>query len=149
MKLGRRQILRLVLLAATLGAIGIAIHLSLDPKNYFSYSSQDRASWVHDTRHVVLINGLMLAEAVCAGAALFSPRPRAMWLRCFLGLIVLAPWALTVTPFVLHMPLYVLFHHLWVWLLILTLIFVALGSMLHQLLMHLRQSRLAARAGRT
>src|SRR6266508_2446652 len=142
---GRRQVLGLILLAATLGAIAFTINLSLDPKNYSFHPREGRASWVYDTRHVVLITGLMLAAAVCAGAALFSPRPRAMWLRCLLGLLVLVPWALTVTPFVIHMPLYVLFHHLWVWLLILMLILAALGSMLHQLLLHLRQSRLTGR----
>ena len=143
--LGRRRILGLVLLAATLGAMAFTIRLSLDPNNYFFHRGEDRATWVYDPRHVALITGLMLVEAACAGAALFSPWPRAMWLRCLLSLLVLAPWALTVTPFVIHMPLYVLFHHLWVWLLVLMLVLSALGSLLRQLLLHVRQSRLTGR----
>ena|SRR5687768_7288053 len=138
----KRQILGLILLGATSGAIAFTIHLSLDPQNY---SLQERASWVYDPQHVLLIIGLMLAEAACAGAALFLPRPRALWLRCLLGLLVLAPWALTVTPFVIHMPRYVLFHHLWVWLLILLLTITALGSIVHQLLPRWRRSRLTGR----
>ena len=141
----RRLTLGFLFAAATVGAISFAIYVSLDPKNYYFSLGENRATWVYDPRHVLLMTGLMLAEASCAGAAMFSPLPFAMWLRCLLGLSVLVPWAVTVTPFVLHMPGYVLFHHLWVWLLILMLILVALGTLLHQLLLRVRQGRLTGR----
>jgi hypothetical protein len=142
---GKQRILGLALLTSTVAAIGFTVYLSLDPKNYFFDLGEHRASWVYDPRHVALITGLMVAEAACAAAAWFSPRPRAMWIRCLLGLLVLVSWALTVTPFVIHMPLYVLLHHLWVWLLVVMLVLVALGSMLRHLLLHMRQSRLTGR----
>ena len=140
-----RRILVVAFLGATLGAIGVAIYLSLDPKNYYFGLGQDRADWVYDSRQVLLTSGLMLAEAVCAGAALFSPRPHVLWLRCLLGLLVLVPWALRVTPFVIHMPSYFLFHHLWLWLLVFTLTLACLSSMTRSALLFLRRGRLTNR----
>lgn len=140
-----RRILVVAFLGATAGAIGVAVYLSLDSKNYYFDLGRDRAAWVYDSRHVLLISGLMLAEAVCVGAALFSPRPRVLWLRCLLGLLALVPWALTVTPFVIHMPSYVLFHHLWLWLLVFTLALACLSSMTRNALLGLRRGRLTSR----
>ena len=140
----KHPIPRLVAVVATVAAIGFTIYLSLDPKNYYFSLGQERASWVYEPRHVLLTTGFMLGESVCAGAALFFRPPRALWLRCLLGLFVLGPWALTVTPFVLHMPLYFLFHHVWLWLLIGMLILVALGSISRDVLRHLRRSRLSS-----
>jgi len=105
----KRRLLVAALLGITATAIGVTVYLSLDPKNYYFALGEDPTSWVYDSRHVMLISGLMLVESVCAGAALFSPRPRRLWLRCLLGLLVLVPWALIVTPVVIHVPRYVTF----------------------------------------
>src|SRR5262245_32538615 len=105
----QRTILGGAFLAATIGAVGVSVYLSLDPKSYYFPLGENRTSWVYDSRHVMLISGLMLVESVCAGAALFAPRPRMLWLRCLLGLLVLVPWALIVTPVVIHVPRYVTF----------------------------------------
>ena len=145
MSLRQPTILGLTLLAATVVAIACAIYVSLDPKNYYFSLGEDRTTWVYNLRHVLLITGLMLLEAACAAIALLSPRPRRLWLRCLLSLLVLVPWALTITPFVIHMPLYVLVHHMWLWLLVLALVVVALGSVVHRLILYLRQSRLTGR----
>src|SRR5688500_2668430 len=120
--LGTRATPAVALLVATVVAIVFTIYLSLDPRNYHFGLGENRADWVYDPWHVALTTGLMLIEAACAGAALFSPRPRGLWIRCLLILLVFVPWAVTVTPFVIHMPLYFIFHHLWLWLLLAMLI---------------------------
>jgi hypothetical protein len=142
---GRRSLLGMILLLTTLGAIAFAIYLSLDPRNYFFHREDDRASWAYDPLHIVFVTGLMLAESGCASGALLLPRPRPIWLRCLIGLLVLVPGALAVTPFVIHMPAHVIVHHLWLWLLIVLLILVTVGSMLRQLLARLRRGRLTGR----
>ena len=63
-----------------------------------------------------------------------------LWLRCLLGLLALVPWALILTPVVIHVPRYVLFHHLWLWLLVFTLVLVGLSSMTRNALLGRRRS---------
>ena len=117
-----------VVLAATAGAIGFALYLSFDPDSYFFYTAEDRARWRFSTGHVLLVCGIMLAEAVIWGAALLSTFPRRLWLRCLLALAVLVPWGLYTLQIVMHAPLYVHFHHLWLWLVILSLVIGAITS---------------------
>jgi ABC-type multidrug transport system permease subunit len=70
----------------------------------------------------------MLAEALIWGAALLSTRPRRLWVRCSLALAVLVPWGLYTIQIVMHAPVYVHFHHLWLWLVILSLVVTAIAS---------------------
>ncbi len=128
MKNRKRKRLVFSFAAASLVAVAFAVYLSLDPDKYFFYRPEDRAKWVYDPGSVALLCALMLAEAGVACIAVAARRPRVLWLRSLLGLVVLVPWARYSTMFFMHMPFYVLFHHLWVWLLVLMLCIAALGS---------------------
>src|SRR5262249_55226478 len=123
---------------ATLAAIGFSVYLSLDPNNYFFHWPGDREKWVYHPGSVAFVCAFMLAAAALTLLALVSHRPRALWLRCLLALAFLGPWALFSTRFVVHMPAYTLFHHLWVWLLVAVLLLVAVGSATRQLYRGLR-----------
>jgi hypothetical protein len=117
-----------VVLVATAGALGFALYLSLDPDNYFFYTAEDRARWQFSFGHVLLVCGIMLAEAVIWGVALLSTRPKHLWVRSLIALLVLVPWGLYTIQFVMHTPVYVHFHHLWLWLVILSLAVTAVAS---------------------
>ena len=123
---------------ATVAAIAETILLSLDPGKYFFYHPADRAKWVYDPAGVAFVCGVMLAEATVLLVALVSPRPRTLWLRALLGLILLGPWALASSLFVLHLPTYVLFHHLWLWALVCGLSLIVVGSLSRSLVHRLR-----------
>src|SRR5262245_25671590 len=116
-----RARLTAVVLVATASAIGFALYLSLDPDNYFFYNAEDRARWRFSPGHVLLVTGVMLAEALIWCAALLIIRPRRLWLRSLIALFVLIPWGLYTLRYVMHTPVYVHFHHLWLWLVILSL----------------------------
>ena len=123
-----RWIFALGLCASTVAAVLFAIYLSLDSGNYFFQRAEDRAEWSHDPVHVAFVCGLMLAEAAWAGGAVLVRWPRWLWARCALALLILLPWAVVACQVVLHMPAYVLFHHVWVLLLVAGLSIAALGS---------------------
>ncbi len=133
----RRAVIATVALA-TLAAVAFDIYLSLDPNKYFFYSPEDRQEWVYSTTSVAFVCLTMIAEAALALAAFVLRRPRALWLRCLFALILLAPWALFSTMFVIHMPGYTLFHHLWVWLVTLSLAVVAICSAARRLYLRWR-----------
>jgi hypothetical protein len=117
---------------ASLLSSACAVYLSLNPDNYFFYRAEDRASWVYQPSSVFFVCLIMLAEAIVACVAIVASRPNALWLRCFLGFLLLAPWAFFSTMLVVHMPFYTLFHHGWVWLLVLVLALTAFGSAIRQ-----------------
>lgn len=132
-----RTIIAGIVTLATLAAIAFAVYLSLDPGNYFFYEPEDRAKWHYEPGSVAIICFLMLAESLVTLAALISPKPRELWLRCLLGLCLLGPWTLVSTMFFVHMPMYVLFRHLWVWLLVISLVLVGAASGIRQLFLRL------------
>jgi hypothetical protein len=133
-----RKIIVLLFGVATAAAIGYAVHLSLNPNYYFFYNSQDRASWVYDAESVAFICGFMLLESAVACLAIVATRPRQLWARCVLALLALGPWAFVSTMYVVHMPGYTLFHHLWVWLLVLLLAACLVSSVIRQLVLRSR-----------
>lgn len=138
MKIRTRKVIAAVVGLATMAAVGFALYLSFDPDKYFFYKPEDRASWVYQPGSVIFVCSVMMAEAAFLLMALIAPRPRSLWLRCLLGLIILGPWALVPTMFVLHMPWYTLFHHAWVWTLVIALVLVAASSGLRQLYLRTR-----------
>lgn len=123
-----RARLTAVVLAATAGAIGFTLYLSLDPDSYFFYTAEDRARWQFRPGHVLLVCVVMLVEALTWGAALLSTRPARLWVRCLVALAALIPWGLYTFQIVMHAPVYVHFHHLWLWLVILSLAVTAIAS---------------------
>jgi hypothetical protein len=134
-----RMIIILLFAVATSLAIAYAVRLSLDSGNYFFHRPEARADWVYDLSSVVFVCSLMLAEGFVACLALVASRPQNLWGRCLIGLIVLGPWAVLSTMLVLHMPAYTLFHHLWVWLLVVSLTLVTLGSVARHLFLRFRK----------
>jgi len=108
-------------------AIAWAVRLSLDPRHYFFYETTDRTTWVYRPGHVAFVCAIMVAEAALVWGVFVQPRP-ALWFRCAIGLSILGPWALLSTSVFMHTPGYVLFHHLWVWLLVGLLMLAASAS---------------------
>ena len=129
-----RKVIALGFTALTLFALAMAVRLSLDPNNYFFYDSADRARWVYDPGSVALVCSVMLVESIVACGIMVLRAPRALWLRCIVGLALLTPWACFSTMDVVHMPAYFLLHHLWVWLLVLALFVGGLCSGIAQAL---------------
>jgi len=123
----RSQVITVVVAMMALFASANAVRLSLDPNQYFFYAPEDRAAWECAPGHVAFVCSVMLAEAALFWGVLVSPRP-VLWVRCAIGLVVLVPWALLSTMVVVHAPGYVLFHHLWVWLLVGLLAIAAFAS---------------------
>src|SRR6266850_3938284 len=123
-----RARLTVVVVAAAAGAVGFVVFLSLDPDSYFFYTPEDRAARTFSPWHVALVCCVMVAEAVIWAAALISRRPKFLWLRSLLALIVLVPWGLFTIQIAMHAPRYVRFHHLWLWFVILSLVIAAIAS---------------------
>ena len=126
--------------AATALVIGYSIYVSLDPDMYFHYGPEHRARWEYDAGEVALVTGVMLVAALIATAALISPRPRWLWVRCCVALLLLIPWGLYAIQVAMHMPVYVLYHHVWVWLLIVVLTLTALVSGARQIWISIRRT---------
>ena len=138
-----RAWLAAVIFAAGLGAVGFVVFLSLDPDSYFFYTPEARAAWTFSPGHVAMVCGIMIAEAAIWGAALISTRPRYLWLRSLLALVLLVPWGLFTVQIVMHAPRYVHFHHLWLWLVILSLVVAAIASGTMHIVTFTRQRRAA------
>jgi hypothetical protein len=138
MQLRTRKIVVLLFALAALAAISCAIYLSLNPDYFYFRNPEDRASWAYPSSSVAFVCGVMLVEALVACLAVVANRPRALWFRCLLGLLLIGPWSFFSTMFVVHMPGYILFHHLWVWLLVLVVALVGITSAIRQLYLRLR-----------
>jgi hypothetical protein len=141
--MSKRARLATAVIAASVAAIAFAFYLSLDRDSYFFYTEQERASWKFSPRHISLVCAIMIVEAVVWGTALLSAWPRYLWLRCVFALIVLVPWGLFTFQIVMHAPRYVHFHHLWLALVILSLLITALVSGTMQVVSLARQRRAA------
>jgi hypothetical protein len=99
---------------ATLLAVGFAFYLSLDPERYFRYSSQSPADWRWDPVNVAIVCAVMIAEGAFACLLMVAAKPTSLAVRCLGGLVLLVPWSIMSLFASMHMPQYVLFHHLWV-----------------------------------
>jgi hypothetical protein len=132
-----RVIATATLATVTLVVVCLAVSLSLNPENYFFYDDSHRSAWVYDPGNVALVCGLIVVEAAFTLTAFVAARPRALWLRCLLALALLGPWALFSTVAVMHMPVYILPHHVWVWLLIVSLVVALACSASSQLFLRL------------
>ena len=101
----------------TLTTIGLAIHQSRDPDLYHRNSHIEDPPWSHPTAHVAFFCVAILLEGIVAALILVGPWPRRLWSRGLLGAPILVAWGQLSTLYVVHMPGYVLVHHLWIWIL--------------------------------
>ena len=130
MKLNAHQKSGIASVAAfTLLAIIIVVVISLKPGSYFFYNNEDRALWSHPTLYVLVICGIFLLEGAFTCLVLFSTSPKQLWARCCLGSILFVPWAMFSTLFVVHAPVFLHFHILWVWSIVLLFLVSFLGSL--------------------
>jgi len=97
-----RAWLTVTVFATALGAVGFVVFLSLDPNSYFFYTPEARAAWTFSPGHVAMVCGIVVAEAAIWGAAFISTRPKYLWLRSVLALILLVPWGLFTVQIVMH-----------------------------------------------
>ncbi len=128
----------------TMSSVLFATYLSLDPENYFFYTDEDRLVWTWDPLYVAIVCGIMILGAAIASAAFFLARPSRLWLRCVLALIIIGPWTWTSTLAVMHMPMFVMIHHLWFWLLTIVVIIVGFSSFLSSVLGRIKAKRQGA-----
>ena len=98
-----------------LAVIGLAIYISYDLEYYFFRHQSDQGNWQHPTANVMLFCTFILVEGIVLSLILTAPLPTRLWVRGIIGSIVLIPWVYYSTLFVLHMPGYILIHHLWAW----------------------------------
>jgi hypothetical protein len=128
-KMKKSQITILLIIGfCTLIVIGFAIYISYDLDYYFFYNRSDRSSWIHPSANVLLFCTFIIVEAAILAMIIVSPKPKRLWFRGIIGMILLIPWVCYSTMFVVHMPGYILIHHLWAWLITLVVIFVSLFS---------------------
>jgi hypothetical protein len=116
-KRGRTGI-RALFLGVAVTAITLTIVLSLNPKNYFFHHFEDRSKWTYPIGGVALIVALILVETFLTYLVFTKRRPRLLWTRAFLALLILGPWGSYVAMWVVHVPMFYLLHIVYVWLLI-------------------------------
>ncbi|MCC7247860.1 MAG: hypothetical protein IT473_04475 [Lysobacter sp.] len=122
-----RRIIAIVFAIATALAIANMVRISLDPTQYFRHRGSDVGDWNWPLLGVAIVGALMAIEAALACWALVGRRPWSAAWRCVAGLAVLLPWSLLSMIASMHMPGYVLFHGLWVWLLTFVLLIASVG----------------------
>ena len=117
------------------------VRVSWDPSTYHRYSFESVDDWVHPTSDVALVCGLVVLETMVLLAIFLAPKPARLWSRALIGGLFFLPWAFFSTLFIIHAPIYLILHHLWVWFLAALLILSAIGSRIQ----HLRESRATSR----
>lgn len=134
------------LLSAAAGATAAAwlVVNSLDPRTYFRYAHRGTAQpWTHPSELVVLVVLSTLAEAWVLYAVVDERRRSPLWSRALLGLLVLVPWGMFTSMFVIHAPGFVILHAAWVWGLTLLLVVLLVVSAVHHLVARWRLRRVA------
>ena len=114
----RSNLIRALFLGVALTAITMTIVASLNPKNYFFYRPEDREKWTYPLAGVALIIALMLLETALTYCVLTARRPRLLWIRALVGLLILGPWGCFVAMWVVHAPVFYHLHIMYVWLLL-------------------------------
>jgi hypothetical protein len=128
------------------GGVAAAVWFTIDsfnPEHYFRYAHRaTQEPWSHPTGAVVLVALFTVLEAWLFYVVFHERRESSIWMRALIGLIILAPWCVFITMFVMHAPGFILLHARWVWslLLVLVVIFVVSGS---GALMRARQARMS------
>jgi len=112
----------------TFATIGLAIYISYDFDYYFFYQQSDRSKWVHPSVNVLLFCTFMLFDAAILAMVIAASKPQRLWFKGIIGMLPLIPWVCYSTMFVVHMPGYVVIHHLWAWAVTVVLIIVTLVS---------------------
>jgi hypothetical protein len=118
----------LVVLGLTLIALAAATAISLNPDYYYFRNPEDREQWHHPTGSFLIFCCFFVVEALLLSWALKLERQRPLWKRTALAGVVLVPWAVFSSLFVIHAPGYMHFHLLWVWAILATLIGTAAVS---------------------
>jgi hypothetical protein len=118
---------------ASLLFVALAGWLSLDPAHYYHSSPAHRANWEVDLPHVLMFLGFMLVESFVAAFALALRWPLRFTVRCALSATVLILWAMVMLPSVIHMPAYVLVHHVWLSLLLFVVVLALIMATLRGL----------------
>jgi hypothetical protein len=113
----------------TLLAVGWTVYLSLDPEKYFYYRPEDMAAWKWDPLAVAVVCGIMIVGTGLISVVFVLQKPRRLWLRTLLILVPVGTWTFISTSYFLHMPAYVLFHHLWFFAITGVLLIVFLASL--------------------
>jgi hypothetical protein len=95
--------------------------ISLDRREYFYYRDLDVLKWEHPTTAVALIGLATLAQGIGAAIVFATSFWGRMWRRGTAALVLLIPWALWTSMFVVHSPGFWMLHLLWEWLLVIAL----------------------------
>ena len=133
MQQSTRKITALLFALVAIAVVAFDVYVSLNPDHYYFRTPEDRADWTYDPGGVAFVCAVILAEAAIVCLAIVARRPKFLWIRSFIALLLLGPWSIFSTLFVVHMPGYILLHHLWVWLLVLALIVVGAVSAIRHL----------------
>ncbi len=113
---------------AALLVAGFSVWLSLDPANYFFYRTEQRQDWRHPTIALLFLCAIYLGEALCVARAIRLDAHTRLWPRTSVAALLFLPWVAFSSMFVMHAPRFLHVHVVWTWLLLATLIVVALGS---------------------
>ena len=109
-----RTVVWILLGALIATAIFLEIRSSLDPGQYFRYSHVEYPEWEHPTVGVAITAAITALEGLFAGLVLVGPWPKRFWIRGLIGASLLLVWGEISTYIFMHMPGFILVHHLWV-----------------------------------
>jgi hypothetical protein len=101
---------------------------SLNRDAYFYYRHRPRPPWEYPTALVFFVVLAVAAETAVGYAVFAKRRAVPLWMPASLALLVLAPWGMFLSLWVVHAPGFWLLHLLWVWLLIGALLVTAVLS---------------------
>ena len=100
-------------LVACLATLCLVVSASLDPDQYFRPSSQEAEPFIYPTVWVLVVSFLTLIET---GGIYVAIRPWGEWpsvRRIGVALLVFSAWFFLSVQMVVHMPGFVLVHHVW------------------------------------
>jgi len=99
--------------AAWMVAVYFIVAASLDPDYYFRYATEEPWTLVYPTGSVARVIAVTSAEMIAFFAIVRPWRRPLSVLRLVLAFALLSAWSALLVPFVVHMPGYVLVHHVW------------------------------------
>jgi hypothetical protein len=118
----------LLVVGAGACALVAIVTTSLNPDAYFYYQHKPRPPWEFPTTLVLFVVGATIAETCLAYAVFAKRRVGALWKSASLAFLVLVPWSMLFSGWVVHAPGFWLLHLLWVWLLMAALALTAVLS---------------------
>jgi hypothetical protein len=111
-------VLRVLVVASGVIAISAMVVSALNPKAYFYYRPEERATWQFEVVPVLIVCGFAASQTAVAYFAVWFARRVRLWLSALIGFVLLLPLCLVLSQAVVHMPGFYLINLVWLLLLL-------------------------------